>query len=869
MKKLLAGLLGALLCATGFAQTQAISNKHPLTYYLPDIEYNTQIPTPEQFFGFQIGEWHLSHDLQYRYMQALAAASPRVQLVEYARSHEYRPLVYLIITSEENHRNIETIKAQHQALCDPGRSSSVNITNTPAVLYQGFSIHGNEPSGGNAAPLVAYYLAAAKGATVEKLLSETVILLDPCFNPDGFNRFASWANTHKNKNLTPDPNDREYNEAWPRGRTNHYWFDLNRDWLPLQHPESQGRVKAFHEWKPNVLTDHHEMGTNATFFFMPGVPERTNPITPWRNQELTAKIGTYHAAALDKIGSLYYTEEGFDDFYYGKGSTYPDANGAIGILFEQASSRGHVQESINGLLTFPFTIRNQVTTALSTHQAVLEMREELLDFQREFYKTGLEEARADNRKAYVFGDTYDLAKMDHFIEILRRHQIEVYPLRDRITVGGRSFDPANTYIVPTEQAQYRLIRGIFETMIKFQDSLFYDISTWTMPLAFNIPYAALDKNTYKNSLLGNKIIGLRPERQVPQVQRSAYAYLMEWDDFYAPKALNYLLANGLRAKVATKPFTLEQRQYTYGTILIPAQNQEKTADEIYQIVQQAAQKSGTPIRAVGTGLTPAGIDLGSNNFAALKEPKILLLVDGGVNNNDAGEAWHVLDQRYDIPVTKGSIEAFARFDLNRYTVIVMVDGNYNTIAQNGVDNLRQWIQNGGTVVAMQGAVQWLRGKGLSAVEFKRTAENNSPARRPYVALENDRGAEQLGGAIFEATLDLTHPIGYGYRQEKIAVFRQGASFMETGRNAYATPLLHTDSPLLSGYINRRNLDTIKGSAVVVVSGVGSGKVVSIADNPNFRAFWFGTNKLFANAIFFGHIISSAAADRPAPAGQRE
>ncbi|HMP14931.1 MAG TPA: zinc carboxypeptidase, partial [Saprospiraceae bacterium] len=266
---------------------------------------------------------------------------------------------------------------------------------------------------------------------------------------------------------------------------------------------------------------------------------------------------------------------------------------------------------------------------------------------------------------------------------------------------------------------------------------------------------------------------------------------------------------------------------------------------------------------------PAGIDLGSNNFAALKEPKILLLVDGGVNNNDAGEAWHVLDQRYDIPVTKGSIEAFARFDLNRYTVIVMVDGNYNTIAQNGVDNLRQWIQNGGTVVAMQGAVQWLRGKGLSAVEFKRTAENNSPARRPYVALENDRGAEQLGGAIFEATLDLTHPIGYGYRQEKIAVFRQGASFMETGRNAYATPLLHTDSPLLSGYINRRNLDTIKGSAVLVVRGGGSGKEVSIAGNPNFRAFWFGTNKLFANAIFFGHIISSAAADRPAPAGQRE
>jgi hypothetical protein len=213
---------------------------------------------------------------------------------------------------------------------------------------------------------------------VDSLLNETVILLDPSFNPDGLNRFASWVNTHKSQTLVTDPVSRELNEAWPGGRTNHYWFDLNRDWLYVQHPESQGRIAKFHEWKPNILTDHHEMGSNSTFFFQPGVPSRINPLTPQKNRELTAKIGTFHARYLDKIGSLYFTEEDYDDFYYGKGSTFPDVNGAVGILFEQASSRGHAQETINGVLSFPFTIRNQVTTSFSTLAAARALRTELL-----------------------------------------------------------------------------------------------------------------------------------------------------------------------------------------------------------------------------------------------------------------------------------------------------------------------------------------------------------------------------------------------------------------------------------------------------------------------------------------------------------
>jgi hypothetical protein len=398
LKSTLTALFILFLTATLFAQ------KKELTYYLPDINYDKKIPTPEDFLGYQIGEWHISHDQQLAYMRQLAELSPRIVLTEYARTYENRPLIYLTITSEKNHRELEEIKATHNQLADPTTSNEVDISKQPIVIYQGYSVHGNEASGGNAAPLVAYYLAAGKGKEVEDLLDNAVILLDPCYNPDGFNRFSTWTNMHKHNAITADPADREYNEVWPGGRTNHYWFDLNRDWLPVVHPESQGRIGVFQDWHPNILTDHHEMSTNATFFFQPGITTRTHPLTPKQAIDLTEKIGNYHAIALESIGSLYFTQERYDDYYYGKGSTYPDVNGSIGILFEQASSRGKVQESDNGLLEFPFTIRNQVATSLSTQKAALGLKDELLEYRRSFYISAMNEATNYPRKAFIFGE---------------------------------------------------------------------------------------------------------------------------------------------------------------------------------------------------------------------------------------------------------------------------------------------------------------------------------------------------------------------------------------------------------------------------------------------------------------------------------
>lgn len=835
------------------------AQKEALTYYLPDITYDQNIPTPEEFFGFQIGEWHLTHDRQNQYIKMLAERSPRVKLVEYARSYEMRPLVYLIITSEKNHANIDDIKARHQAISDPTRSDQVDIATTPSILYQGFSVHGNEPSGGNAAPLVAYYLAAGQSQEVLDLLDNVVILLDPCYNPDGFNRFASWANVHKNKNMTPDPNDREYDEAWPGGRTNHYWFDLNRDWIFVQHPESRGRIEAFHEWKPNVLTDHHEQGTSSTYHFSPGVPERTHPVTPQRNQELVYKIGTYHAKALDNIGQLYFTQESYDDFYYGKGAAYPDGYGAIGILFEQASSRGHMQESANGILTFPATIRNQVATALSSHKATHEMREELLTFQRDFYKNSLQQANADKFRGYIFGDKQDPARVRHFLDMLQMNQIRVHEIAKSTTINGQTYEPGSAYMVPTDQPHYNMVRIMFETLTAFKDSIFYDISTWTLPMAFNLPYAGITDK----SLIGKELQNL-PQQKVNSIATAKYAYLLRWDDYYAPAAANYLLQNGVRLKVAERSFKLESQDYNHGTVMIPVvQGQTLSTAEITRLVQEAATTYNVDFVAVSTGLTPNGIDLGSRDFALLRQPKIMLVVGEGASSGEIGEAWHLLDQRYNITTSKVDAASIGRADLSRYNTIVFASGSYNSISQSGVDDLKAWVRNGGTLIAIGSAARWLKSKGLSSVEYKSSNgdSNKEEDRRAYGNLSDDFGSSRIPGSIFEIDLDLTHPLAYGYSRAKMPVFRRGGGFLKPAKNIYATPAVHTNKPLLSGYVPSQDLETIKDSGYIVVSSLGSGKIVNFADNPNFRAFWFGTNKLFANAIFFGHIISGGATDR--------
>ncbi len=834
---LILGTIFSLIYTITFSQ-----NNPSLSYYLPDNStYNPKIPTPQSSIGYIPGKWHVTHDKLINYMKVLANASPRITIEERGKTFEDRPIILLTITSEKNHANLEEIKTNHNKLTQDD-ASTVSIENLPAIVYQGFSIHGNEPSGSNASLLTAYHLAAAQGPEIEELLDSVVILFDPSLNPDGLQRFAYWANTNKSKNINTDPQDREYHEIWPGGRTNHYWFDMNRDWLPVQLPESRARIKTFHEWYPNILTDHHEMGSNSTFFFQPGIPSRTHPLTPPLNQKLTKKIAQYHANAFDTIGSLYYTEENFDDFYYGKGSTFPDINGGIGILFEQGSSRGHAQKTDNGILTFPFTIRNQFTATLSTLEAAKKMRKELLSYKKDFFANARNEALND---CYVFGNTRDAAVSYHLAEILQRHKISIHQLKQDITVDGKKFKKGYSYIVPKKQRQYRLLQAMFEKRTSFEDSLFYDISAWTFPLAFNLEYT----DNVSTSNIGKEVTALK-HRTTQPIAKSKYAYLMQWHEYYSPSALYQILSKKIRAKVGMQPFSLGEQEYDYGTILIPVQNQHMDTEELYTFLQEIASNNHIDITGVSTGLTTKGIDLGSSLFKPLTMPKIALITGTGITPYDCGEIWHLLDQRYNIPITKLTTSTILKADLSRYTHLILPNSAPRSLGNREAKKLTKWVQNGGILIGYRNAAQFFKNNQLMNLEFvtsTHVAQNIS-----FEQKNKFYDAQRIGGAIFEAEQDQSHPINFGYSRNKISLFRNTTIFVKADEQSYNNPIQYTKNPLRSGYISKKNLDALSNTVPFVHKRLGRGDVILFTDNTNFRAFWYGTNKLLMNAIFFGN-----------------
>ena len=825
-----------------------------MDYYLNDMsQYNSSIPTPESVIGHQVGEFHVSHDKLSHYVQELSKSSKRVKLVKRGKTYENRTSWLMIITSESNHSNLEEIRQQHLRLSD-SKNIDIDTSNMPIVVYQGFSVHGDEPSGSNASLLLMYHLLASDSDETKELLDNTVILLDPSFNPDGLQRFSQWANMNKNQSLNPDPSDREYNQYWPRGRTNHYWFDLNRDMLPNQLPETNAKIETFTKWMPNILTDHHEMGTNSSFFFQPGVPERKNPLISDLNQALTKEIGTYHEDALNKIGSLYYSEESYDDFFFGKASTYPDANGSIGILFEQGSSRGHIQESVNGILTFPFTIRNQLTAAFSTLKAAQNMRVKLLNYMKGFYDDQIDPA--NKYESIIFGKQKDKSTVHHLAEVLNSHKIKFNTLSQDVEVNGTKYSKENSYIVPLNQPKRTLIRAMFDTQTSFNDSLFYDVSAWTFPLAFNVNYDKTDRLN-KPGRLGIKSEEVENlERTTGSVDdKSDYAYLFEPHDYYAQAAVYELIKNGLRVKTATRRFAINGENFDYGTYMVSVQNQSLNSDEIYNLIVDVSSRTGINIKSQSTGITE-GIDLGSNNFEIVKEPKIGLIVGEGVRSYDAGEIWHLLDTRFNIPITKLDVSDLGYIDLSRYTHIILPDYSegyqYQSTGGNiNKNQINDYIEDGGNLIAYRNSVKWVSSN-LSEIDFHTneiTADDVTFSER-----QSFFGAQQTGGAIFNSIIDKSHPVNFGIESNSLPLFRNSNVYMTKSEQSFNNPIVYSSSPLMSGYISEENLSLLKKSTPFKVIRSGKGKILLMTDNTNFRAFWFGTNRILLNMLFHSNIM---------------
>jgi len=871
---LLCALLLAPVVAPGFAAAAAAAGPAAASTVeltaerlLPaDVEYDPGIPTPASVLGFEVGDRHVRHDQLVHYLRLLAETSERVTLTEQGRTHEGRPLVVLTLSSPGNLRRLDRIRRRHLELSDPGSADAPvpDLSDQPVVVWLGYSIHGNEASGSNAAPLVAYHLAAARDPRVDELLEHAVILLDPSLNPDGLGRFAQWANMYRGERRVADPAHREHREAWPNGRTNHYWFDLNRDWLLLQHPESRARVATLQSWRPNVVADFHEMGSDSTFFFQPGVPSRTNPLTPEENVTLTHAIARHHAEALDELGRLYYSEETFDDFYYGKGSTYPDIQGSVGILFEQASVRGHRRETANGVMDFRFAISNQLTTSLSTVAGAVENREDLLAYQARFFRDALAESRQSSTRAFVFGSRRDRGRTWHLAKILLGHGIEVRELARPVEVDGQRFEPGHAYAVPMEQRQHRMVRTLFETVTTFEDTTFYDVSTWTLPLAFGLPTAALDGR--RTQALGPKVTEIAAPRGTVVEAEDPVAWVFEWSEYYAPRALARLLEAGGAARVATRPFEAETgegpRSFDYGTVVVPLGLQRLPAERVRELLDTAAREDGVDVYALASGLTASGVDLGSPSVRPLEPPRPLLVIGEGVSTYEAGEMWYLLDHRFRLEVTLVPRDDLAAVDLSRYSHVILVDGDYEPIPDPVRESLDRWLKGGGTLLATRRAAAWaeraLLGRESESQEPE-SPDGTRPLRAPYADFDHDRGAQLVSGTILEVELDLSHPLAFGLSSKKLPVFRSSTHVLAPSGNPYENVALYTDDPLLSGYISAENLARLQGSAAVLGHRLGDGVVILLADNPTFRGFWYGTQKLVLSSLFFGPVIRRTSA----------
>lgn len=836
---------------SSYAQPKPCVYEYGLEYFLPQTSFqytlNQAIPTPESVLGYQVGQQHAYWSDVVNYFYALAAASDRVTVKEMGRTYQHKPFLEVVITSAENQKNIGAIRAEHLQLTDTKASGSLDITKMPVVVNLTYSVHGNEASGVNASLAVGYFLAAAQGAEIERLLSQTVITMTPGANPDGINRFASWINTTRSLTPVADLNSREFTEAWPSSRTNHYWADCNRDWLMLQHPEGINGVETYFDWMPNVMADQHEQSGYRTFYFSPGHPKRTHALTPQLNQDLTKEVSSFCAAELDKIGSGYFSKEGYDDYYYGKGASYGDAHGSVCLLYEQMATYGNLRPTVNGVRSFAWTIRNQAYASWATVLASWNMREKLLSYQRDYYKETAQKAKAEAVKGYVLTPR-SKAVAFHFLENMKRHRIDVY----------HNAKDSASFVVPVDQKYSTMVKAVMENVTAFDDSTFYDISTWTFPHAFNLKCEPVKSTAGLMGLLGERVTEVKfPEGKVIG-GKASYSYLFEVQELYAYKMIYELQRRGLYVAACNRPAafgntSVKRKIMGYGTVEVMLQNQPLSKDEIYDLMVGLSKECGVDVYASNTGLME-DTDSASPAYATIKQPKVAVLVGRGASVPESGEVWHLLDFRLQMRPVIMECNALTLSKLQGYNTLIMAGNVPNALTKEHAAAIKEWVALGGTLIATGNACDWVKKAELLNVKFKSTVlKKDSTAYLPYEEKRLSSG-NAISGVILNVAMDKSHPLCWGMAQDEIPLFKANYVIFQKDKDPYVSPLHYTTKPYLSGFISKKNLGLIASSPAVIAKPYKAGRVIIFDNDMTFRSYWFGTTQILLNAIFFNSCI---------------
>jgi hypothetical protein len=829
-----------------------------------------EVPSPRQFLGYTLGSHFTTHDKIVAYFREVAkAAQDRMLLKEYGRTYEGRPLLLAFIGTPENIRRLEAIRLNNLRLAGVLHDGVAADEGGPVIVWLSYNVHGNEPASSEAAMKTLYTLVSGGGDEVRTMgggpaawLKNTVVVIDPCINPDGRDRYVNWYNSVVGVDPNPNPQAREHREPWPHGRANHYNFDLNRDWAWQTQVETQVRLKEYNDWLPQVHVDYHEQGYNAPYYFAPAAEPYHEVITPWQ-REFQILIGKNNAKYFDRHGWLFFTKQEFDLFYPSYGDTYPTYNGAIGMTFEQGgiSAGLAVQTNDGDTLRLTDRLEHHYITGLSTIEVSSQHAAQLLKQFHTYFADAAEHPGGEFKAYYIRNDSFG-DRLQRLKRLLDRNRIQwVYaPAANYLGLNyetGRMSQlkgGGGDIVINSNQPKSNLLRVLFERQSRISDSITYDITAWSVPYVYGLQ--AFGLNSYVSS-------GEAPGGDEIYQHRSdtMYAYAVRWAGLNSAEFLGSLLQKGVKVRYSERPFQSGGVGYDRGTLLITSTGNEMLGSAMWDWVADNARTYGVSLSRIASGFVEKGADFGSDLVRMVHPPRVAMLTGDQVNSQDAGEVWHLFEQELHYPITLLNGSEVRQISWKNFDVLILPNGNYRVLEDKTVaEGLKSWVRDGGRLIAMQDAVMQLakgewgiqeKGAGGSG---KESGKEDNDQKEDYTLLHryDDRQREEVAnsvpGAIYRVELDNTHPLAFGYPDHYYTLKQDENVYEFIREDGWNVGVIRKDN-YVSGFTGNKAKERLKDGLIFGVQDLGRGKVIYMADDPLFRSFWENGKLLFCNAVF--------------------
>ena len=818
--------------------------------------------TPGQFLGYKLGAQFTPHAELLRYVAHVTAHTPgRMKLVRYGSTYENRPLEVVQIASAETFGRLDDVR--HNNLKLAGLEAGTGQRQQPAVCWLSYNVHGNEAVSSEAVMQVLYDLANPQDQQMQDWLKNTVVIVDPCVNPDGHDRYANWYNRVRNQSPNTEPDSWEHHEPWPGGRFNHYYFDLNRDWAWQTQQETRQRIALYNQWLPEVHADFHEMGPNNTYYFSPAAKPYHADLTAWQ-RKFQGILGDYNKVAFDKNNWLYFTREVYDLYAPTYGDTWPSFNGAIGMTYEQGGGgpAGVGYARLDGdTLTLTQRIAHHHAASRATIQATAERHDDLLREFQSYFATAKTKPQGEF-KTYVLSAGNDPGQLRALTQYLSRNQIEYGFATKRTKTKGFNYTSGKSETVQIEpqdvvvsmyQPKSTLVKVLFEPKSQLEDSLTYDITSWALPYAFGVKaYALAGRLDASGSAPSPAVVKGSAATERP------YAYLARWNNLQDVRFLSRLLQQKVKVRYAEKEFESEGQKYAPGTLIIPRTGNEGLGAKFDQLVRAQADSAGTVVTAVKSGFSTSGRDLGSSTVHFVKQPTVAVVAGPGVDATAFGEVWHFFEQQLGYPVTVLGTDYLSRVSMNKYDVLILPNGSYNDIyTDRNLENLKAWVRDGGRLIALEGAAKFLankkdfllKTKAVDSVAIKKAnKENPYKLLRRYGDSEREDAEDVVQGSVYRVQLDNTHPLAFGYGDTYFALVRSPLNYRFLEKGGWNVGVIKKNS-YSAGFIGTKARKELADTFVVGTQDLGRGEVVYLGDNPLFRAFWQGGKLMFGNAVF--------------------